>query len=236
MRLKLCTPIIFLIIYLVTLIRFLTCDHRTQQALQWWSSRQSMKLFQEAEKIRDGLLQESFTIRRSLEMLPVDNLELSFNKTQDCLKQIDQFHQSLVELSDRLFPAYLQDSLPLAIHCLLEPWRASYPHLYFHIDMPACWREESVGCSLTVVRALEELLRITLPEALTQISIDISLEEQENIGQLIVRITYPDTHTLICYSSLPELKFLCKTFQVLTSGKCFYRIKNLTVIWYFCWK
>lgn len=231
-----CTHIIFLIIYLVTLIRFLVCEHTTQEALQWWSCRESIKLFQEAEKIRDGLLQESFAIRRSLEMLSVDNLELSFNKTQDCLKQIDQFHQSLVQLSDRLFPAYLQDSLPLAIHCLLEPWRTSHPHLYFNIDMPAYWRQEPVGCSLTVVRALEELLRITLPEVLTPMSIDISLEEQQNIGTLIVRMTYPDIFTLISYSSLPELKFLCKTFKMLTSGKCFYRIKNLSIVWYFCWK
>lgn len=231
-----CTHIIFLIIYLVTLIRFLVSEHTTQEALQWWSCRESIKLFQEAEKIRDGLLQESFAIRRSLEMLSVDNLELSFNKTQDCLKQIDQFHQSLVQLSDRLFPAYLQDSLPLAIHCLLEPWRTSHPHLYFKIDMPAYWRQEPVGCSLTVVRALEELLRITLPEVLTPMSIDISLEEQQNIGTLIVRMTYPDIFTLISYSSLPELKFLCKTFKMLTSGKCFYRIKNLSIVWYFCWK
>jgi hypothetical protein len=102
--------------------------------------------------------------------------------------------------------------------------------------MPAYWRQESVGCSLTVVRALEELLRITLPEVLTPISIDISLEEQQNIGQLIVRITYPEPYTLISSSSLPELKFLCETFKILTSGKCFYRIKNLSVVWYFCWK
>lgn len=231
-----CTPIIFLIIYLVTLIRFLTSEHTTQEALQWWSYRQSMKLFQEAEKIRDGLLQESFTIRRSLEMLSVDNLELSFKKTQDCLKKIDHFHQSLVQLSDRLFPPYLQDSLPLAIQCLLEPWRTSHPHLYFHIDLPACWRQEQVGCSLTVVRALEELLRITLPEALTPISIYISLQEKQRVGQLMVRMTYPDISTLIFYSSLPELTFLRKTFQVLTSGKCFYRIKNFSIIWYFCWK
>lgn len=236
MRLKLCPFIIFLIIYLVTLIRYLASEYTTQQALQWWSCRQSLKLFQEAEKIRDGLLQDSFAIRRSLEMLPLENSELAFNKTQDCLKQIDQFDKSLVQLSDRLFPVYLQDSLPLAIHCLLEPWRTCHPHLSFYINMPAYWRQERVACSLTVVRALDELLRITLPEVLMPISIDISLEEQQNIGQLIVRITYPETHILIYYYNLTELKFLCKTFQVLTSGKCFYQIKNLSVVWYFCWK
>ncbi|ARV63170.1 hypothetical protein BZZ01_22585 [Nostocales cyanobacterium HT-58-2] len=221
--------------YLVTLIRFFISYHRTQQALHWWSYRQSMKLFQEAEKIRDGLLQESFTIRRSLEMLPVDDVKLSVQKTQDCLKKIDNFHESLVQLSDRLFPAYLQDSLPLAIQCVLEPWRISHPHKHFHIDMPTCWRHESLGTSLTVVRTLEELLRITLPEALTPISIYISLEEQKNMGHLIVRITYPDISTLIFYSRLLELKLLCKTFTVLTSGKCSYRNKNLSLIWHLWW-
>jgi hypothetical protein len=232
----LCTPIIFSIIYLVTLIRFFTSYHRTQQALQWWSYRQSMKLFQEAEKIRDGLLQESFIIRRSLEMLPVDDLELSSHKSQDCLKKIDKLHQSLVELSDRLFPVYLQDSLPLAIQYVLEPWRTSYSHLYFRLHLPTCWRYESIGCSLTIIRVLEELLRITLPEVLTPISISIHLEEQQSMGQLMVQITYPDIYTLIFYSSLPELRFLCKTFKVLTSGKCFYKNKNLSIFWYFSWK
>lgn len=219
----------------MTIVRFLTSYHRIQQALQWWSSRQSMRLFLEAEKIREDLLQESFTIRRSLDLLARDNVNLSINRTQECLKQVDNFHHSLVELSDRLFPAYLQDSLPLAIECLLEPWLVSNPHLYFHINMPTSWRHESADRSLIVLRALEELLLITLPEVLMPISIYISLEERKNIGELMVQITYPDTSTFIFYSSLPELNYLCESFQFLTSGKCFCRSQNLTIACYLCW-
>ncbi|MBR8838312.1 MAG: hypothetical protein DSM106950_31000 [Stigonema ocellatum SAG 48.90 = DSM 106950] len=222
-------------VYIVILMWSLKSHNKTQQALQWWFFRQSSKLFLEAEKIRDGLLQESFTIRRNLELLPVDNDELSVNKTQEFLKKTDDFHQSLAELSDRLSPAYLQDSLPLAIECLLEQWLTSHPELYFHIDLPTYWRDESAERSLIILRALEELLRITLPEVLTQISIYISLKELGNVGELTVTITYPDVSTGQTYSSIPELGFLYESFRFLTSGKCFCRSKNLSAAWYFRW-
>jgi hypothetical protein len=209
--------------------------NKTQQALQWWFFRQSLKLFLEAEKIRDGLLQESFTIRRNLELLPVDNLELSVNKTQECLTKTNNVHQSLAQLSDRLCPAYLEDSLPLAIESLLESWIASHPDLYFHIDMPSSWRNESAENSLIVLRALEELLSITLPEVLAQISVYISLKDLGNVGQMVVKITYPDISALGFYSNLPELGYLYESFRFLTSGKCFCRSKNISAAWYFRW-
>ena len=55
------------------------------------------------------------------------------------------------------------------------------------------------------------------------------------MGQLMVQITYPDISTLFFYSSLPELKYLCDSFRFLTSGTCFYRNQNLSIIWYFYW-
>ncbi|NWF57967.1 MAG: hypothetical protein HXY43_01255 [Fischerella sp.] len=235
MNYQLAIQIIVLIVYIITLTLFVITYHKTQQALQWWSGRQSLKLFLEAEKIRDELLQESFTIRRSLELLPENNLELSINKTQECLRKIDNFHQSLAHLSDRLFPAYLQDSLPLAIQYLLEPWVTSYPHIYFHVDLPTSWRHEPAERSLIVLRTLEELLRISLPEVLTQISIYVRLEQQADISKLMVQITYPDISTLIFYKNLPDFQFLCEAFKFLTSGKCFCHSKNLSVTCYFYW-
>ncbi len=218
----------------MSLVRFLTSYHSIQQALQWWSSRQSKKLFLEAEKIRDDLLQDSFTIRRNLDLLSVDNLN-SGNRIQECLKHIDNFHHSLVQLSDRLFPASLQDSFPLAIECLLEPWLASSPQLYFQIDMPVYWRHEPAERSLIVLTALNELLTISLPEVIAPTLIYINLKQHKNIGQLIVEITYPNVSTFVLYSRLPELNYLCESFRLLTSGKCFSHTKNLRVSWYFSW-
>ncbi|MHC0065738.1 hypothetical protein ACWATR_23030 [Nostoc sp. UIC 10890] len=219
----------------MSIVRFLTSYHSIQQALQWWSSRQSTKLFIEAEKIRDNLLQDSFTIRRNLDLLSGDNLNLSDNRIQECLKHIDNFHHSLVQLSDRLFPASLQDSFPLAIECLLEPWLASSSQLYFQIDMPVYWRHEPAERSLVVLTALNELLTISLTEVLTPTSIYINLKQHSNIGQLIVEITYPNVSTFVLHSRLPELNYLCESFRLLTSGKCFSRTKNLSISWYFYW-
>ncbi|WP_373270742.1 hypothetical protein [Nostoc sp. T09] len=232
---KLCTQITLLIVYTMTLVWFLFLYHRIQQALQWWSYRQSVKLFLEAEKIRDDLLQDSFTIRRNLDILSTDNVDLSLNKTQEFLQKIDHFHQSLVSLSDRLFPFHLQYSLPLAIGCLLEPWDTSNPHLYFHIDMPPDWHNETAKHSLIVLITVEELLTMIVPEVVMPISIHIYLKQQKNLSNLNIEITYPDLSTLINYSTLPELQYLCDSFCFLTSGKCFRRTKNLRVAWYFRW-
>lgn len=235
MNYQIVIQIIVLIVYIIILSLFLKSYHKTQQALQWWSGRQSFKLFLEAENIRDDLLQESFTIRRTLELLPAENLQLSTNKTQELLKKIDSFHQSLVQLSDRLFPIYLQDSLPLAIQSLLEPWLASHPNIYFHINLPNSWRHETAESSLIILKLLEELLRVSLPEVLTQTSIYISLEQKANLGLLVVKITYSELSTLIFYTQLPELEYLCEIFRFLTSGKSFCRNRNLSVTCYFYW-
>ncbi|PMB39593.1 hypothetical protein CEN47_04780 [Fischerella thermalis CCMEE 5319] len=219
----------------MTLILLVKKFYKTQQALQWWSCRQSLKMFLEAEKIRDGILQESFTIRRSLELLPGGNLDLSTSQTQELLKRFDNFHQSLVQLSDRLFPAYIQDNFPLAIQHLLEPWFTSHSQICFDLDMPKSWRHESVDRSLIILRTLEELLKISLPEVLAQVSIYICLQQQANLGKLVLQITYPDISTLIFYKNLPEREFICKTFRFLTSGKCFCCINNLSLVCYLYW-
>lgn len=219
----------------MTLILLVKKLYQTQQALQWWCCRQSLKMFLEAEKIRDGILQESFTIRRSLELLPGGNLDLSTSKTQELLKRFDNFHQSLVQLSDRLFPVYIQDNFPLAIQHLLEPWFTSHSQIYFHLDMPKSWRHESVDRSLIILRTVEELLKISLPEVLTQVSIYICLQQQANLGKLVLQITYPNISTLVFYKNLPEREYICKTFRFLTSGKCFCCINNFSLVCYLYW-
>ncbi|MDZ8053122.1 MAG: hypothetical protein RMX68_013695 [Aulosira sp. ZfuVER01] len=232
---KLCTQITLLIVYIITLVWFLFLYHRIQKALQWWSYRQSIKLFLEAEKIRDDLLQDSFTIRRNLDILSTDNVDLSINQTQECLQKIDRFHQSLVSLSDRLFPFHLQYSLPLAIGCLLEPWHISNPHLYFRIDLPVEWHNETARYNLIVLITIEELLTMTVPEVVMPISIYIYLNQHNKLSNLNIEITYPDWSTLTSYSTNPELQYLCDSFCFLTSGKCSRRIKNLRIAWYFRW-
>ncbi|MBD2292969.1 hypothetical protein H6G06_05600 [Anabaena sphaerica FACHB-251] len=213
----------------------MTYEQRIKEALQWWSYRQSIKLFLESEKIRDSLLQESFSIRRSLDVLKIDNPNISIYEISEYIKKIDNFHHSLVQLSDRLCPVYIQDSLPLSIQCLLDTWVTSNSHVYFLIDMPVYWQHESVECSLIILTALEELLRITLREFTTPVAIHISLKLKGNTKNLTVKITYSDISTLMCYTNLTELKYLSDSLQFLISGQCFYNSTNHRIAWYFCW-
>ncbi|WP_353931064.1 hypothetical protein WJM97_00145 [Okeanomitos corallinicola TIOX110] len=213
----------------------MTYKHKIQPALRWWSDKQSKKLFLEAENIRDSLLQESFSIRRSLDILKIDTVNLSIDQISEYTKKIDKFHHSLVQLSDRLCPVYIQDSLPLSIQCLLDYWVKSNPHVYFHIDLPVYWQHESVECSLIILMALEELLQITLQEISTIIATHISLKIKEKTRELTVRITYSDISTPMFYYNSPELEYISDTLEFLISGKCLYKNHNFRIAWQFSW-
>ena len=141
-------------------------------------------------------------------------------KIQAHIRKIDRFHHSLVQLSDCLCPISIQHSLPLSIECLLESWINTHPYLDFQINMPVYWRIEEPERSWIIIRILEELLKLTLPETeiLLPIYIHITLKQIQSIGLWSVKISYPDISTLIFHSHLPELEHLYNSFKFLISG------------------
>lgn len=195
-----------------------------------------MQLFIEAENIREGLLQDSFSMRRSLELSLGDKFEPSAKLHKDWLEKVEHFHHSLEELNDRLSPAYIEDSLPLALQYALNTWKRRHPQLTFQMELPAKWRQEALERSRVILMALDELLRITLSKFLTETSIYIQLKPQGCKGELRVQITYPDESTLTSSSSSKDLDYLSQAFCFLTSGQCFHQQNNLTVTWCFRWK
>lgn len=209
---------------------------KTQRALQWWSQRQSIQQADEAEKIRDSLLQESFSIRRSLEQSLAENDELLGDRGQKWLASIEHFHQSLAQLSDRLSPPHTEYSLPLAVQWLIDWWQTSNPRLAVETELPLDWQDESPDRSQVVLRTLNELLRVTSSELATKTSIQIRLEQKGDMSELIFYISFPNESTLKSYSDLQELKYLTQAFRFLTSGQCFWRRKELTEALYFRWR
>ncbi len=220
----------------MNLLGFPTSYFKAQRALQWWSQRQSRQLSSEAEKIREGLLQETFTLRRSLERSLLDDVDTSTKTGEDCLQQVEHFYHSLEQLSERLAPAYVEDSLPLAIQDLVESWRSRYSRLKVEIALPMDWSPEPIERSLVILRVLDELLEITLSKLATDISLHITLKQQGNLGELIVQIAYPDVATLMSSLASEDLEYLSQTFSFLTSGQCFHCRNELSVAWYFRWE
>ncbi len=137
---------------------------RARRALRWWERRRGFQLYCETERIRNGLLQESLAMRRSLELWLGDTHEISLEHVRGWLKGIEKFHHSLGQLSDRLSPPFVEESLPLAIQYLLELWQTYNPHLNIQMELPGDWQDESPECSRVILIALDELLRITLSQ------------------------------------------------------------------------
>lgn len=231
-----CYAIIILIAYIMSLLWFVKFYQNAQQAWRWWSCRQSNHLFNEAEKIRAELLQETFYIRRNLEKLATNDRTIYTEVNQDCLKKIDKFYNSLEQLSDRLSPINIEHSLPLAIQLLAELWQSKNHNLKIQMSLPKYWQPNSLEGNFVILKVLDELLEITCLENLNVRAIDIRLQLLKTQAELVVSISYPDKATLAYYSSLRNLDYLNQTFRVLKSGRCSRRQENLTDTWYFRWK
>lgn len=217
-------------------LRFIRSYLKTQKALQWWSKRQSMQLLQESHQVRDQLLQESFILRRSIERDLAENAELLPQNHQAWLNQLEQFHHSLEKLSDRLVPAYTEDSLPIAIQCLIKSWQIRNPPVKFQLDLPTGWRQEQPERNLLIIKILDELLKINLANNSKKMLINIYLSLQSNANQLIIKANYYDNTNLINSLNSKDFEYLSETFRVLTSGQCFYRREDSKISWYFRWK
>ncbi|AFZ32874.1 hypothetical protein Glo7428_4431 [Gloeocapsa sp. PCC 7428] len=228
---------ILLLIYFISILWCVTSYLRTQKALQWWSYGQSIKLADEAERIRNNLLQESCCMRRSIERSIAETPELFARNKHEWIDSVEFLHHSLANLGDRLAPPYVEHSLPLAMEFLIESWQTKNSQLNIKTQLPKLWRDEFPSHSIIVLQILDELLRTLSVKNLTKISLEISLIPlQYELNELVVKISYPDAQSLSLCSQLPELKYLKRTFKFLTSGQCFYRKTKLTETLYFRWR
>ncbi|AFZ37954.1 hypothetical protein Sta7437_4490 [Stanieria cyanosphaera PCC 7437] len=206
-----------------------------EQVLQWWYGRQLQRLSEEAFKIRDGLLQDSFAVRRSIELSLIDNRQISQQLCLNWLKKVEDFHHSLKNLSDRLSPPFLEDSFPLAIRHLLQKWAINNEEIKLELNLPQQWQQQSNNSGL-ILSFLDELLKISLATIEQQTLVKISLSQFEGINELQVQISYPDAISLARSCNAQELNYLQESFQILTLGKCFNKRQELSVTWYFHWQ
>ncbi|MGB6296193.1 MAG: hypothetical protein WBF90_08405 [Rivularia sp. (in: cyanobacteria)] len=214
----------------------LAYNRKLQQALYWLHGRQYRKMRYEGEAIRERILQDLFIFRRSLELSQVKNRESQKESEKYDLKTFENIHHSLKELSEYLYPAHVDDSLSLAIECLLESWRSDIPHLNLQINVPSQERyKESYEFNRIILMVLSELFQITLPLISDEVSIFISLDWQRYRNKLIVKLNLPSIFKLKSDSCLQKLDFIKNIFRFLTSGKCFYRQESSSQTWYFYW-
>ena len=224
------------IVCLVIALCFFVSQSEIHRALYWWNQRRSRQLQQKAEGIREGLLQELFCCRRSLELQLLDYPETSIQSLQSCLTKIEELHRAIEQLSYDLSPPYVDESLPLAVQHLLEQWRKHISKFNFEIELPSFWKDEP-DRNQVILTTLDELLQLTLMENRLEKPIYVSLQADQNIGKLTVHITYSDPSALMASSrATKHFKYLSRSFQLLAFGQCRSRKQGLTMTWSFRWQ
>lgn len=177
--------IITSIVIFLTMRWIIISRQKTRQALIWWYGRQHARMCQEAELIRNKTLQELFIIRRHLELSQLNNDENVFDHKY--LDNIQTIHNSVKKLSEYLYPAHIDDSLPLAIHSLLESCKFRFSVSSLNLELPETWENGSEENNRIILAVIEELLHITLSKTYFT-SIFLKLEQQIDSCELKMQI------------------------------------------------
>lgn len=218
-----CKLIVFEIVCVLALVGLSVSYFRMRHAWLWWSQRQFLRSHEEAEIIRDSLLQQSFTMRRSLESALIDAHDSSLKA---CLEQFNLLYQSLNALSDRLSPPYLEDDLSLAIAHLLNSWKSEQTTIHF--QHPPGWNQAAHPSDAFILDCIDEVLRIVMTDLLTPKVIFVSLNNVRNQFNLEIRI--PDVTDLDIHS---DLKHLSQAMRFLVGGHCAFSCKQQTLTWHY---
>lgn len=210
-----------------------------EEALQWLYKKKLMHLESEANLIREQLLQESLAMRRSLELSSIESNEFASSCRQQCVAQLENFHSTLKELSDRLFPPCINEGLPFALQYLVQKWRKQFPWCQFELNLPLNWLQKSLEHNCIALNILEDLLRIQTTTALANNLIFINLQQNiincQLINQLEVTFVSQNTNKQLPKNKQQELKYLQKSFEGLTLGTCHNTLTKNSNVWCFNW-
>ncbi len=216
------------------LVWLLVSNYRSQRAFRWWHSRQLAKMHQEGEAIRNGVLQTTFFMRRHLESPVPSSTETQHKLDKRYLESIEKFHDSLKELSDYLYPAYIDESLPLAIQHLLDTWK-NRSSLNLEYELPTEWGDEACERIHLVLMLLEEFLHTYVLEVTKNPAVCVKLKQQTTLSELMIQVTYPEESNLTDIKTSDDIFHLSRTIETLLKAKCYYHRRHQTETWYLRW-
>lgn len=192
------------------------------ELLRWWHHYQAEQLNQEADRIRNGLLQEVVALRRQVELTcPGHNADCDAH-----LSSLSQLYTSLEQLSDRLGSPYLHDSLPLAIQHALVPWQAQ-----LRLHLPPTWPPEPMEITRLVIALVQHLLGDPLANRRPNGALppaQLSLQQQQQQRQLTLE--FPAT-----VPPGPHLSPLLATFELISGGEYAQNVTASTQRWVLHW-
>ncbi len=206
---------------------------RQRQAWQWWHDQQVLQLHDQAESIRDDLLQQTFAFRRYLENTLTDQPDTM--QAASWLDRCHSFHQSLEQLSNELSPPFMADSLPLALQYRTKLWQHSHPDLTVNLDLPARWPDHSPTNNHSILFISTQLVEQMLLTKDSRQLLHLALESQADQYKLTLKlegVNYAKTRQLI---HMREVKHLKEIFHSLAAGHLAIKYEKPWLIGQLCW-
>ncbi len=211
-----------------------TANPELQTALRWWQSRWSMVATQQAEGIRDGLLQEVFALRRELELSSLATTPPDSNRLQGWIHTLEDLHQQLDNLGDQLSPPYQTDDLALAIQDLLGYWQKKHPVIHVKMGVLSQIKMNNSEFNRVVLFAIEQLLLLIVRiEDVIMIRIELVAKSTDLVLSVIVNRSR--SKSPLPESVLAELGCLQEVLPILTCGRLISRPGAQGVSYEFCW-
>jgi len=202
--------------------------------LRWWHRHYVRRGAQQADLIRNGVLQDIVALRRQLETATETYPEsLSVSSTRRVLSHLENLYRRLEILSDTLAPPFQHDSLPLALQHIVNRWQ----HLCnWHVSWPRSYRPEAIDHIYLLIHFLDRVMQQLgdLHPAPQQCDLMLGFR---SFGQQLHFVVSPGealsgpTLTDIARDTAPVLK----TFQLLTGGYCSYQLCSGSIAWIVTW-
>jgi hypothetical protein len=187
-----------------------------------------------AESLREQVLQDLFAMRRNLELTTGSSFDGGEGRVQG-LGAIEQVVASLDKLTQSLYPAYIDDSLPLALQYQAEVWRRRMPQLQLSVSVPQQWRSSCPYYNWLMLALLDEWLLALSAKSDITASVAIALAEDESTQWLNIEF---QAQPLARLASAPEIPVhhLIILFETMLAGQFTTETVGFQTTWQFYWR
>jgi hypothetical protein len=203
------------------------------ELLRWWHRYQVQSLNEYSDDIRNGLLQNLFTVRRQMELSCLTPAEAGKHCCGQHLTELEKIYDQLEQLSSHLYSPYLEDSLPLALEHALQPWHSQLP---LHCQWSSQWEVEPIEQNRLLISFTQSLLTQLTQATPQPHRCDIVLTQTSHAKQLRYHVTYEARPVPALLQALStQLAPFLKTFQIFTGGNYEQRLHPQEFAWVLNW-
>ncbi|RZM76568.1 hypothetical protein [Leptolyngbya iicbica] len=208
-----------------------TPDH--SELLRWWHRHQVRSLNELSDGIRNGLLQDLFTVRRQVELACLKPAGAAAYCCGQHLTELEKIYTQLEQLSSYLYSPFLEDSLPTALADALQPWHSKLP---LNCQFASEWESDLIEHNRLLIGFTQRLLTQLTQAALSPHRCDLTLRQQDYTKHLHYHITYSESLAPELLQVLSnQLEPFLKTFQIFTRGTYEQRLHSHELDWRLCW-